>query len=101
MKFIQGGDGALITCLKCNKIGQFANFCPDYVDAGEQHHMNTVDVKGDTVREVMANAEGTGCGVDKETWTSSGLTLTQDGNVSEEECVDSDNDSMIITFQSI
>ena len=61
--------------------------------------MNTAGVKGNAVRESTKNEEGTGHSIKKVDWTNSGLTLTQDGNIGEEEFIESDDDSMIVTFQ--
>ena len=64
MKFSQGNevihglDGrmvARIACYNCNKLRNFANFCPDAVDGRDLYHMNSMWLPNDNSNRAVDN----------------------------------------------
>ena len=99
---VPGLDGMMvnhITYFKYNKLVHCADFCPKDLESGKQHHMNTIKLNVGSTRKILINEDITGHSVNEEIWTNIGLTLTQEGSVSEEDYVEINNNSMIVTFQ--
>jgi len=63
--------------------------------------MNTIKLGDGPTCNTPSSKGGTERNVDEGVWINIGLTLVQGGNVREEEYLDIDEDSMIVTFRSI
>ena len=87
-----------ITCVNCNRLGHFAHFCPSGLEASNQHHMNDIKLEVDLTHKRLTNENRTGRNANEGAWMNSGMYLTQEVNSGKEEYVESDDNSMIVTF---
>ena len=65
---ITGTDGRTkprITCFNCQKLGHFADMCPDIV-TGEQMHQNAVEIDGEVERVLTEEVEEVSGGANEE-----------------------------------